>query len=183
MDALAGTIARVVGPQKEGSSSILEPIDAELAAKVIELEKTVDELLPKLLSYRKEMNSKVERNLDTMFQTRMSSVAVKGKWNQDREEKLVLKIATISEEEAGATLENAKAVQRLYIDLHATMPSILDKAETNLTALKSVPLDELVAEAEARKPAPASPSVEGARKLSESLAKRMRQDRQQLQDM
>jgi len=182
-DALASTISRVAGPRKQDfvTGTLVEPIDKELAAKVLELEKIVDDLVPRVLEHRKTTRRKAESNLEAALQARLDAVVTRGKWSADKKSDLQnFSVGEVSEDEAGATLEKAKLVQKLQADVKAVLPGVLDKAETNLTALKSVPLDDLVAEAEARKPMPVSPTLESSRGLTESLAKRMREDRERL---
>jgi hypothetical protein len=175
-DSLASTALKLAGKARteEASHHIIEPINRELAADVLELEQSIDEIVAKVIDHRKSTRSKLEKAIEASLENKKSSIVYQGKWGVDPSE-VASNIQNVTDSEASAAQQNARIVSDKLGEIELILPSVMDKAETNLAALKNVPLNDLAADAEGRKDVSLSPTLRDARSLDHSFAKRRRQ--------
>lgn len=131
-----------------GSSVLMahEPVDLLLKREVDSLEDEVDRLGAKLLEHRKDTPGKLESMLqqaanDVRLHTKATSAvwSTEGQATVDRVigQQQAVEQFQMTDEESSQMTKLAKEISTLAAELSKEIPSLLDRAEENLTALKS----------------------------------------------
>src|SRR5689334_1349823 len=75
-DSVASTAVKLAGKARIEAAShhIIEPINRELAADVLELEHSIDEIVAKIVEHRKSTLSKLEKAIDASLENKKNSI-------------------------------------------------------------------------------------------------------------
>lgn len=127
------------------------------------LTREVDSLETKVATYRRTMPQDIKlffkRNVADIVEIRSTHVP---------SQTATAVVAELTAAEESEICETSKRVDTLFAAIQEQMPNTLDRAESNLTALKNADLIR-TDEQEERRP-PLSPSMESAKLLSQAIA-------------
>ena len=166
----------------EGGNATMEPLDRDLVEQYADLERTVKEIIPRLLEYRNTWKSRLTQVFEESQKATASSVRVVSKWNQDESE-VVNSAFSVTDEQVAKAKEDVKEINRLESIIVPTLPIYLDRAEMNITALRNVPTKEATENTAAAEDVVTLPQdLLGAKSLANSLTEKMDQERKRLRE-